>query len=424
MSALRIAFVALILCAAPAAAESTARINASAARDLNHMCRSDGGHLWGQRLCGPLIVVDPETRAVWASQADAQGVLQRADGGWVGVLPAGVGVANTSVEWAGVRWIMVMGPLPTSHTERRVLVAHEAWHHVQDAIGLTVQGSDCAHLESEQGRTLLRLEMRALARALRSGGSAREQAMGEALAFRAARLAAFPDARAQETALDRNEGLAAYTGVVLGAQRPEDYAAKTLESYDHHGAYARAYAYATGPAYGLLLDEERHGWRRHLGADAPADVLARALRVQQPSVADLARIALTYGSPTIAAEESGRAGEQRTRIATLRARYTEGVRLVLPLSSQMRMEFDPNQVTPVDGLGNVYGALTVHEAWGELRATQGALISGDYGSVIVAEPEISGVTGPGWTLTLAAGYRLVGPDAHGVRSVQSGSAAQ
>ena len=99
-------------------------------------------------------------------------------------------------------------------------------------------------------------------------------------------------------------------------------------------------------------------------------------------------------------------------------------RLVLPLSSQMRMEFDPNQVTPVDGLGNVYGALTVHEAWGELRATQGALISGDYGSVIVAEPEISGVAGPGWTLTLAAGYRLVGPDAHGVRSVQSGSAAQ
>lgn len=424
MSALRIAFAALVLCAAPAAAESTARINASAARDLNHMCRSDGGHLWGERLCGPLLVVDPQTRAVWASQADAQGVLHQGDGGWVGVLPAGVGVANTSVEWAGVRWIMVMGPLPSSHTERRVLVAHEAWHHAQDAIGLAAQGSDCAHLESEQGRTLLRLEMRALARALRSGGGAREQAMREALAFRAARLATFPDARAQETALDRNEGLASYTGVALGAQHPEDYAAKTLDSYDHHAAYARAYAYATGPAYGLLLDDEQHGWRRHLGADAPADLLAVALRVQQPSAADLARVALTYGSATIAAEESGRAGEQRTRIAALHARYAEGVRLVLPLSGQMRMEFDPNQVTPVEGLGNAYGTLTIHEAWGQLTATQGALISADYSSVIAAEPETSGLSGPGWTLALGPGYRLVGPDAHGVRTIQANSAAQ
>lgn len=420
MNALRtVAFTVFLCTAAPALARDEAHRDADAAHELRAMCRRDAGRLWGADLCGPLIIVNPETRAVWANQADGEGVLHRQGDGWIGALPAGVGVANTSTEWSGVRWIMVVGPLPRDEAERRVLLAHESWHRVQGAIGLAAQGSDCAHLETEQGRTLLRLEMRALARAMRNENDARWDAVRDALAFRAARLAAFPAAGAQEAALDRNEGLASYTGVKLGAGTDAAaFAAKTLDDYDRHNAYARAYAYATGPAYGLLLDYQDRGWRSRLGQAAPADLLARLMRFEPPSASELSRISFQYDSATIAAQESARAGQQRARIAALHARYGEGARLVLPLG-QMHMDFDPEQVTPVEGLGSAYQTLTVRDAWGELRATDGALISSDFHQLVAPAPADDGLSGLGWRLTLAPGYRLTGPNARGVWSVEA-----
>lgn len=390
---------------------------AMAAGELHDICAADHGRLWGASLCGPLIVVDPQTRSVWASQADAEGVLLRNEGGWIGRLPQGVTVANTSVEWAGVRWIMVMGPLPESAIERRVLVAHEAWHRVQGRIDLAAVSSENRHLESERGRYLLRLELRALERAMTTRGQARWRAAADALLFRATRLHAFEGAAAEEAALDRNEGLAAYTGMKLGAGRDAfSYAARTLSAYDHHNAYARAYAYASGPAYGLLLDQRDRSWRRKLGPDAPADLLTRALRAASDAAA-LPSAEARYGGLTIASEERARAEAQAALIADLRARFAEGPRLVLPLQ-QMQFEMDPNRVTPVDGLGSVYGVLTLRDAWGEIAVHEGGgLISPDFTQLTVPRPAPDGLSGPGWTLRLNPGFQVTRAGQEGVISV-------
>jgi len=47
----------------------------------------DGGRLWGERLYGKILLVDPETRFAVANEADAQGVLHPSDGVYVGTLP-------------------------------------------------------------------------------------------------------------------------------------------------------------------------------------------------------------------------------------------------------------------------------------------------------------------------------------------------
>jgi hypothetical protein len=398
--------------AAPATAQDHL-LSASAAAELREMCQADDGRLWGADLCGPLMVVDPATRRVWTSQRDAAGLLQPAGAGWIGGLPVGVPVANTTIEWAGVRWIQVLAPLPADPTHRRVLLAHEAWHRVQLAIGLAAQPSDCAHLERERARTLMRLEFRALGTALRSSGRGRREAGTAALLFRAARLSEFPGAAGQEAALDRNEGLAAYTGVRLGAtDNPALYAARTLDRYDRADALARSYAYASGPAYGLLLDDMRPSWRNELGRYAPADLLAISLQPRM-GAAELRRAGERYGSIAIAAEERTRAETQRARIAELRLRFDRGPRLELPLRN-MQMEFDPNGVTPIEGLGNFYSTLTIRDAWGELRADNGALISTDRRRVLVSSPGPGALTGPGWRLQLAPGYQLMGPDGAGI----------
>jgi hypothetical protein len=398
--------------AAPAAGQDLLSATA-ASTELRQMCEGDRGELWGVSLCGPLLVVDPASRAAWASAPDGLRVFRSTGAGWMGTLPDGVPIANTTVEWAGQRWIMVVAPLPQSAEDRRVLVAHEAWHRAQRELGLTPRDAANAHLETERGRYWMRLELRALGAALRSNGRARLNAIRDAMMFRTSRLSEFPDASWQETELDRNEGLAAYTGVKLGAtDNPYLYAARLIDSYERRSALARSYAYASGPAYGLLLDALRPNWRSSVASYSPADMLSAAANASYDA-GDLRDAIARYSGQAIAAEERTRAETQRARIADLRARFANGPRLELALQN-MRFEFDPNTVTPVEGLGNYYPALTLRDAWGELVASEGAVISADFTRVTAANPAADGLSGPGWQLRLEPGYQVFGPDQQGV----------
>jgi len=397
---------------APAMAQDV-MASSAAYRELQEICAEDRGRLWGVDLCGPTIIVDPATRAAWASESDSLGVFTNTGAGWVGTLPADAPLANTAVEWAARRWIMLLSPLPTDQTDRRVLLAHEAWHRAQPQLGFASTNAANAHLDQERARVLLRLEFRALATALRSRGRARDNAAREALLFRSARHVAFPGAAAEEAMLDRNEGLAAYTGVRLGAGENTDlYAARILDEFDNHEAYSRAFAYANGPAYGLLLDRAQPNWRSEIGPNTPANLLAAILRPRTEDRRRLTEATARYGGAEVAAAERSRAQSMAARLADLRRLYAESPRLELPLIA-MRMEFNPNQITAIPGLGSFYGTLTIRDSWGELRTTEGAVIASDYQRVIAASPDASGLTGPGWVLTLTPGYQLA-PAADGV----------
>lgn len=408
---------AFVSFAAPAAGQDA--LAPTAAQELRSMCETDRARLWGVELCGPLLVVDPSNRTVWASQPDQGGLLQPYGAGYYGVLPDGVPIANTTVNWDGVRWVMVMSPLPQDQIERRVLIAHEAWHRAQDSLGLAARSIDAPHLETERGRTLMRLELRALSTAMRSRAQARRRAARDAMFLRNMRVAEFLNAGYAEAALDRNEGLAAYTGVRLGISDPvraDQFVATTLDNYDRSDALARSYAYASGPAYGLLLDEYRATWRSELGGGSPAEVLNSILRPEPYDPGQYDRLAARYGGPQVVAEERVRAEEHRALVADLQARFVQGPRLVLN-ARNMRMEFDPNAVTPVEGLGSFYATLTVRDVWGELRATEGAIISSDFTRIVVANPNPDGLSGPGWTLATAPGAYILPPDATGARTI-------
>lgn len=411
----------LSACASGSNGNEQSLVAPRAANDaLRDICRADDGELWGVSLCGPLLIVEPELRTVWASEPVAEGALEKASGGWIGVLPDGVPVANTSVEWAGQRWIMVLSPLPHDREKLQVLISHEAWHRIQASIGYPALASNAKHLDQERGRLFLRLEMRALRRALASSGIERANAAKDAILFRTMRFAEYPNAANEEIALDRNEGLASYTGVRLGVgSRATEYAARLLDEYDAHEAFTRAYAYATGPAYGLLLDAIRPDWRRNLGEQAPADLLTQAYPVSVEE-SGLAGIMAQYGGEQLALEERARTQSRIARLTELKRAYAEDARVILPLA-QMQMEFDPSRVTPIEDLGSVYETLTVRDAWGEFKSSQGAMISEDFTKLIALEPASDGMSGPGWKLRLNEGYRLTPPDESGVRRLMLSS---
>jgi len=379
----------------------------------------DAGALWGRELLGPLLFADPRTRAVVANQPDEAGRLVERDGLFVGTLPPEVGLANTALEWAGVRWTMVMWPLPADRCSRVTLLLHEAFHRVQPTLPHAGGSELAAHLEQEDGRVWLRLELRALALALRTRDEAQREAIADALLFRARRQALWPDARTLEAALERNEGLAEYTGLALCGASPEtrtERAAQRLLVDERAESFVRSFAYASGPAYGLLLDVRAPDWRTRVGAQSElASLLAEALAWTAPAelAAAAEQRAEAHGGSAVRAEERARAVARAEREAALRARYVEGPVLVLPLGARMQYTFDPNDVAAFDGLGTLYGSLSISDHWGVLTVTGGALVERDARGAMSAvrvplAPGGSGapLAGPGWTLALAAGRAL------------------
>ena len=218
----------------------------------------------------------------------------------------------------------------------------------------------------------MRLEWRALARALRESGEPRAQAVRDALAFRQARHTRYPDKVESERALDINEGLASYTGTVLAAPSGADAIARALEllaDAEDGESFVRTFTYTSGPAYGLLLDAASPGWTRKMRAsDEPAALLMRALGVQP--VADAAAAAARYGGAELRAAEEQREQQRQARIAELRRRFVDGPVFVMPGGGSGYLEFSwrPGHSRRRDRV--LRHAYRLSGPWGTLEAEQ------------------------------------------------------
>jgi hypothetical protein len=71
--------------------------------EARELCRRDGGQLWGHSLSGAILLVDPASREVVASDGDREGQLRKSGEVYFGKLPAQVMVGNMAIEWAGVK---------------------------------------------------------------------------------------------------------------------------------------------------------------------------------------------------------------------------------------------------------------------------------------------------------------------------------
>src|SRR5205085_11115944 len=172
--------------------------------------------------------------------------------------------ANTAIDWAGVHWTMVMWPVSEFRQPRERLLLHECFHRLQERLGLPARDAVNAHLDTLNGRIWIQMEWRALERALRESGPARNTAIADALLFRSYRRSLFPDAAKNENALEMNEGLAEYTGVKLSSADLQETVVRAdliLRQPRNNQTFARSFAYVSGPAYGALLDLSGKPWR-------------------------------------------------------------------------------------------------------------------------------------------------------------------
>jgi hypothetical protein len=368
-------------------------------KEVQALCERDGGRLWGVSICAPMVIADMRTQTVATSRPAPEGARPRL-----------LGLVNAPIQWGGTTWGAYMWDFVanTPPRGRKELFLHELFHGVQPQLGLAAQALASEHLDAVDGRYWLRLEWRALARALRDSGEQRNLAVRDALAFRQARRMVYPANVESERGQEITEGLAAYTGTVLAAESAADAivgAIDLLANAETGESFVRTFAYASGPAYGLLLDASSPGWTRRVrGTDDLATLVMRALAVQP--AADAAASAARYGGAELRASEQQREQQRQERLAELRRRFVDGpVLLIAGGGSGM---FNSIGAVVIPGVGTVYfGPYRQSGVWGTLEAEKGVLVASDGGSRRVSGPVRSDdatFTGDGWTFKAAPGW--------------------
>lgn len=402
----------LVALGAPAIPKAQAERVFEQARAL---CHSDHGRLWGVSLCGNLMYVDPNTREAIANHA-VPGAVRDGDS-YRFTLPASVPISVAPLEYDGVRWAQMIWPLPASADERAVELMHESFHRIQPKLGFNgyrdtgVAGN--AYLDVKSGRVWFRGELHALRAALQSRGSARTTAVRDAITMRLYRQSLFAGAKEAEREQDIMEGLAENTGIdiALPASRRIAYALHDLDLVERQ-SYVRSFPYATGPAYGELLDLATPNWRHRITAASDVAVSvahAYAARTARPTGTQAEAAILRYGGRTIVAEESARALRKVALDRKYASELIHGATLTLPMI-RFNITFDPSGVEALGSSGSVYHTLKVNATWGSIVVAGGdAMISKDFRYLIAPAIQVtsgSAIAGQGWRLNLAEGWSL------------------
>ena len=400
----------------------------SALRDSRSICEADRGELWKRSLCGPIALVDRQTRLAIANDTVPGRHFLRLGDAYLSTMPANQFVANTSFPWGGRTWTMVALPLPKDRYSRAGLVMHESFHREQQALGFRQEDALNNHLDMRPGRTWLRLEYRALSRALDElpDTTLARHHVESALLFRAQRRSVYPGSDSLESTLEIQEGLPEYTGQRLAMRLtgagPARVAQYVREYEANTPTFVRAFAYGTGPALGILLDHFSPNWReavrtrRDLGA-----LLAQAIGFKSPRPQILESSARTrareYGWEEVDRAESTRESERAPAMREYRARLQDGPTITLTQSrDSLSWSFDPTELIGFDLFSSIYPSATFSAPWGKLTVERGGvLVANDLSHIRIGIPAAhiaargGAINGDGWTLVLNPGWSLT-PD--------------
>jgi hypothetical protein len=368
--------------------------------EATKLCERDAGRLWGVSLCGPMVIFDQTTGTRATSQPEPEGPVPRFPG-----------FADGPVTWGGVRWFAwAVSMLPPNDADaRQQILLHGLFHRIQgDLFGFMESDGNNEHLDTLEGRVWMQLEWRALRRAVESSGSDQADAIADALAFRRERRRLFPGAAENERRDEIREGLPTYTGIAAWASSPADAhraAALAAKGGESQSSFVGNFEAASGPAYGVLLDDVIPGWRRQVrGTSDLGDLLASA--TNRPPTTDLAVAAARYDGAALRTAEEARDRAQQVRVAELRRRFVYGAVLTMPAAG--RGTSDTTGSVGIPGAGTVlFHNFTLSAQWGRLDANGGVLRAADGATLTVpvtAPLEGTTLQGDGWTITLNSGW--------------------
>ena len=383
--------------------------------DIDSLLKIDNGRFWSKQLYGPIILINPKTRIFYSNENNAFKTFGRVNSIFSDTLPNDINIANTATNWEDKRWTMIMLPLPTNKFSRNNLAVHELFHRIQPEIGFEkLSELDNGHLDSYNGRLLLKLELQALEQALNSiNNKTKLKHIKNALIFRNNRHEN-QDIKNAENSLELNEGLAEYTALMLSGRNKQEikfHLSQSKNNFYFNSTFVRSFAYQTIPLYGYLLSSQNKNWHKEIDRSTNlTDYFIKSFGISPVTEKTINEIAKgnNYDYQQIEKAEVNREEIRLKRITELKIKFVNKPTLEL-LFQNMNISFDPSNIIPIENLGTVYPTLRVTDNWGILTVENEALLASDWSKVTVSEPtEILDkiIKGNGWKLELNPKWKV------------------
>ena len=361
--------------------------------NLKKVSDADNGKLWGKTLYGPMMFVDVQTRNLVANQQNKENSFEQKGNLYFGQLPEDIIIANTSISYCGEDWTCVIWDDNRDLLTETHLLIHESWHRIQDEIGLPSCGSSNQHLDETEGELLLKLELGILKDLLQNDSEGLTEGLRDAMTVRKYRQTMFPNGN--ENQFECHEGMAEYTAFKLlpldndnEAIRKGLVAAAIAKGMDGSG-FGNSFAYLTGPAYGLLIDEMIPDWRNSIrsGKTIP-DVISTVIPVPDTiDNAEMERISARYNLTNYLNKERSRLEARDKEDAELRARFSESTWLVIP-NDGINFGFNPGErLVAYDTIGVICNTMQLQGSFGTLEVGNGIMRTHNWSCFIIPYSE-------------------------------------
>ncbi|MDP4221735.1 MAG: hypothetical protein Q8868_00340 [Bacteroidota bacterium] len=382
----------------------------SSFRAVEAICKKDSGKLWGRNLYGPIMFVDRTTRRITANQPDSEGILKLRDSVYTGLYPTEKVITNSGISFGGT--LFGLAPLPSEEDNYRIITRaiHCLFHRYQQTIGINSENFNVPVMDEKQARIWMKLEWKALKKAINSENSEQLLAIRDALIFRGSNRESYPKYANMENQFEAYEGLATYTYIFLTAKSPEDIKSRLFEYLDRiyaYQSYSTSYGAIDGALYATLLHAKHFNFST-LNTDKIdlGKQVQEIYQVELPaSCRDVAgSIAINYSIDEIYKEEEKRLDDIRKRIDEQVSGFTEKPVINLALESPY-FDFEPEDVHYLDTLGTLYNRIRVSDNWGKLTVDKGGcLISNNYKNLRITarglKVDKNHIQGEGWHLIL------------------------
>ena len=384
----------LILCVSCSQSNSNSMEKAAPCfENLKKVSDADKGKLWGKTLYGPTMFVDVQTRNLVANQQNKENSFEQKGDLFFGQLPEDIIIANTSISYCGEDWTCVIWDDSRDLLTSTQLLIHESLHRIQDEIGLPSCGSSNQHLDETEGELLLKLELGILKDLLQNDSKDLTEGLRDAMTVRKYRQTMFPNGN--ENQFECHEGMAEYTAFKLlpldndnEAIRKGLVAAAITKGMDGSG-FGNSFAYLTGPAYGLLIDEMIPDWRNGIrsGKTIP-DVISTEVAIPDTvENAEIERISARYNLTEYLNKERSRLEARDKEDAELRDRFSESKWLVIP-NDNINFGFNPSErLVAYDTIGVICNTMQLRGSFGTLEVGNGIMRTHNWSSFIIPYSE-------------------------------------
>ena len=389
--------------------------------DIEAICKRDSGKLWGHNLYGPIMFVERVTRRIVANQPDNENLLKLKEGIYTGLYPKELILTNAPVKFGGTQFAMT--PLPTAEEDEyriKTRAVHSLFHRFQENEGIKSSSFNANNMDEKEARLWIKLEWKALRKAINTVGEERQLAIRDALIFRGANRELYHKYADTENKFETYEGLATFTYTLLCTNSPEEFKSKLFENLDRvysMQSYARSYGFIHGALYASLLYDKGFDMKK-INTDNfdLGNAVKELYNIELPAISrDVAgSLAVNYDIEAINKEEEKRDSDIKENIHSQISIFTEKPVVFLELESPY-FDFEPEDVHSLDTLGTLYNSMRVSDNWGKLTVDKGGcLVSNNLKYIRITakafKADKNHISGEGWHLLLNNDWELVPVD--------------